>query len=115
MKDQLESLLAGLKSNSISFIDVLDFIDTYYQHTPTAFMNGEVFNASTQNQGSVKVLAFAQINNLNVKDTLYLFAEHYQSVLEHPNAVDHQNIRQFITHGWKGVKFEGQALTALSA
>jgi hypothetical protein len=27
-------------------------------------------------------------------------------VLENPNAYDHQNIRQFMEHGWGGVEFE---------
>ncbi|WP_246859033.1 HopJ type III effector protein [Chitinophaga sp. XS-30] len=45
-------------------------------------------------------------------DTLCLFAEHYQSVLNNPDGSDHQNIRQFMTHGWPGVVFEGEALLA---
>ncbi|WP_317170712.1 HopJ type III effector protein [Paraflavitalea devenefica] len=38
------------------------------------------------------------------------FAEHYQSVLNNPDGTDHQNIRQFMAHGWPGVVFEGKAL-----
>lgn len=110
MKEQLLTLIAGIKENTIVFSDVIAFIETYYQHTPTAFKNGDAYNESSQNQGSAKVFAFAQINNLSAADTLYLFAEHYQSVLAHPNATDHQNIRQFMVHGWAGVVFEGEAL-----
>jgi hypothetical protein len=113
MKDQIETLLTSLKSNSIAFADVLAFIEGNYQHVPTAFKNGDAYNESTQNQGSAKVFAFAQLNNLSAEDTLFLFAEHYQSVLAHPDAADHQNIRQFRLHGWEGVHFEGQALTEL--
>jgi len=58
------------------------------------------------------VFAFAQLNGLSAADTLYLFAEHYQSVLDHPDATDHQNIRQFMANGWDGIAFEGQALVA---
>jgi hypothetical protein len=112
MKEQLTTLIGDLKANTRTFKEVLEFIETYYQHQPTAFKNGEAYNEPTQNQGSARVFAFAQLNNLSKEDTLHLFAEHYQSVLNTPNGTDHQNIRQFMTHGWSGVTFEGQALTA---
>ena len=112
MKEQLITLIKKLKDNSLPFKEVIEFIETDYQHQPTAFKNGETYNEATQNQGSARVFAFAQLNNLNEEDTLYLFAEHYQSVLNNPNGTDHQNIRQFITHGWPGIVFEGQALLA---
>jgi hypothetical protein len=110
MKEALSALLEKLKAHSLTFKEVLAFIETYYQYQPTAFKNGEVYNEATQNQGSARVFAFALLNNLNEADTLYLFAEHYQSVLDTPNGIDHQNIRQFMIHGWAGVVFEGQAL-----
>ncbi|UYQ91465.1 HopJ type III effector protein [Chitinophaga horti] len=112
MKEQLHTLLGQLKSNTITFKEVLEFIETYYQHTPAAFKNGEAFNEATQNQGSAKVFAFAQLNGLSKEDTLHLFAEHYQAVLATPDGADHQNIRQFMANGWDGIKFESQALTA---
>lgn len=110
MKDQLDTLIKNLKDKSITFKEVLEFIDSQYQHQPTAFKNGDAYNEATQNQGSARVFAFAQINNLSKEDTLYLFAEHYQAVLVHPDATDHQNIRQFMAHGWPGIIFEGQVL-----
>src|SRR4051812_31154670 len=100
MREQLSILIKNLKGNSTPFNGVINFIETYYEHQPTAFKNGDTYNEATQNQGSAKVFAFAQMNNLNKEDTLYLFAEHYQSVLAHPDGVDHQNIRQFMAHGW---------------
>lgn len=112
MKEQIDTLLQQLNNQSIAFKDVIEFIETYYQHQPTAFKNGEAYNEATQNQGSAKVFAFAQLNNLSKEDTLKLFAEHYQAVLNHPDATDHQNIRQFMAKGWDGVAFEGEALTA---
>jgi hypothetical protein len=112
MNTQLTTLLEGLKANTIVFKDVIEFIETYYTHQPTAFKNGDAYNEATQNQGSAKVFAFAQINNLGKEDTLRLFAEHYQSVLNTPDGADHQNIRQFIANGWPGIVFEGQALLA---
>jgi hypothetical protein len=110
MTEQLTTLIKDLKQNSISFSQVLTFIETYYQHQPAAFKNGDAYNEATQNQGSAKVFFFAQQNNLSKEDTLCLFAEHYQSVLAHPDATDHQNIRQFMIHGWQEISFESPAL-----
>ena len=112
MKEAISALMEKLKTHSLTFKEVLTFIETYYQHQPTAFKNGEAYNEATQNQGSAKVFAFAQLNNLPAEDTLYLFAEHYQAVLATPDGTDHQNIRQFMQHGWPGVVLEGQALLA---
>ena len=112
MKEQLTALLAKLKSNSSSFKEVIEFIETFYEHRPAAFKNGELHNEATQNQGSAKVFTFAQLNKLDKADTLYLFAEHYQAVLKNPDGTDHQNIRQFMIHGWEGIVFEGRALVA---
>lgn len=112
MKEQLDTLLQKLKEKTLVFKDVIEFIEGHYQHQPAAFKNGDAYNEATQNQGSAKVFAFAQINKLSEGDTLYLFAEHYQAVLDTPNGTDHQNIRQFMKHGWAGISFEGEALTA---
>lgn len=112
MTQQLNTLIGELKAKSLLFKDVLDFIEASYQHQPVAFKNGDAYNEPTQNQGSAKIFAFAQLNNLSKEDTLFLFAEHYQSVLNNPRATDHQNIRQFMAHGWSGITFEGQALKA---
>lgn len=112
MKEQLDGLLRRAKDKSLSFKEVIEFIETRYEHQPTAFRNGQAYNESTQNQGSAKVFTFAKLNNLDKADTLLLFAEHYQAVLNHPDDADHQNIRQFISHGWDGIAFEGEALRA---
>jgi len=110
MKEELTVLLKKLKDNSLSFKEVIAFIETHYKHQPTAFKNGELYNEATQNQGSATVFTFAQLNKLDKTDTLYLFAEHYQAVLKNPDGTDHQNIRQFMLHGWPGIVFEGSAL-----
>lgn len=111
MQEQIATLLADLRSEKIKFNDVIAFIEANYIHTPTAFKNAEAFNEANQNQGSAKVFTFARLNNLSEPDTLQLFAEHYQSVLDTPDEVDHQNIRQFMTNGWEGIVFEGEALS----
>lgn len=105
-------LLEKLQQGQAKFTDVLAFIDAAYQHTPTAFKNGLQHNAATENQGSAKVLSFAQLQGLDAAQTLSLFAEHYQAVLATPEGTDHQNIRQFMLNGWSGVEFAGTALTA---
>lgn len=94
------------------FADVIAHIDQHYKHTPTAFKNGKIYNSAEENQGSAKVFSFAQLKQLDQQQTLNLFAEHYQNVIAEPTGTAHQNIRQFMQHGWQGVKFEGQALTA---
>ncbi|QEC78420.1 HopJ type III effector protein [Mucilaginibacter ginsenosidivorax] len=112
MKEQLLTLINSSKQGSLLFNEVINLIETYYNHQPTAFKNGDAYNQATQNQGSAKVFYCAQLNNISAADTLWLFAEHYQSVLANPDATDHQNIRQFMAHGWDGVVFEGDALSA---
>lgn len=112
MDAPVKTLLKKLEENSITFKDVLDFIETRYTHRPTAFKNGAVYNEATQNQGSAKVFTFAKLHGLSEADTLYLFAEHYRAVVNSPQGTDHQNIRQFMLHGWPGIVFEGEALAA---
>ena len=110
-----QTLLAQLKQGEAKFSDVIAHIDTYYNHTPTAFKNGQQHNAATENQGSAKVFSFARILGLSQEETLSLFAEHYASVLATPEATDHQNIRQFMQNGWDGIQFEGEALSDKTA
>ena len=107
-----QNLFAQLKAGEANFADVIAYIEAGYNHTPTAFKNGQQANAATENQGSAKVFSFAQLNGLDQAQTLSLFAEHYAAVLATPDAADHQNIRQFMQNGWDGIQFEGQALTA---
>lgn len=107
-----QELLTQLKAGQAKFVDVIAYIEARYTHTATAFQNGQHANAATENQGSAKVFSFAQLNQFNQADTLSLFAEHYAAVLATPEATDHQNIRQFMQHGWTGIQFDGTALTA---
>ena len=87
-------------------------IDNEYEFTPTAFKNGEQVNQANENNGSCKIFSFAKLNNIGQAQTLQLFGDFYRKdVLEHPEATDHQNIRQFILHGWDGVTFENDALS----
>lgn len=105
------ALLNALANHKINFKQVLKFIEARYDFEPTAFQNGEHKNAATENQGSCKIFCFAHLNNFSQLDTLALFAEHYEAVKNNPDSTDHQNIRQFMHHGWQGIHFEGHALT----
>lgn len=107
-----QDLLAQLDAATIKFKDVIAYIDHLYLHTPTAFKNGHNQNSADENQGSAKVFAFAQLQGLDQAQTLSLFAEHYADVLARPEATDHQNIRQFMQHGWAGIEFSQAALSA---
>lgn len=114
---QIDSFLAQLTTTpeSISFTDTISTVEEHYEFTPTAFRNGDLHNAAGQNSGSCKLLSFAKLHNLSVAQTLQCFGDYYRvDVLQHPDATDHQNIRNFIRSGWDGVVFEGTALTPKS-
>ena len=101
---------------SIAFADSMAVIEQHYTYTPTGFTNGNQHNAAGSNEGSCKILAFGALHQLTIEQTLQCFGDYYrQDVLQHPDADDHQNIRQFMQHGWDGVRFEShEALTAKS-
>jgi hypothetical protein len=96
---------------TIEFNDVIAYIDSNYDFTPTEFRNGNTVNEAGQNNGSCKVFSFAKVNNLSKENTLSLFGAFYrEDVLKNPEGTDHQNIRNFIEFGWDGIAFEGEAL-----
>lgn len=95
----------------IQFADTMAVIEANYMYTPTLFKNGAISNEAGQNEGSCKIFAFAKLNNLDPASTLACFDDYYRvDVLENPDASDHQNIRQFMQHGWNGIAFEKDAL-----
>lgn len=97
---------------SVTFGETIAVIDANYDFTPTAFRNGDLLNAAGQNNGSCKIFSFGLLHGLTPQQTLDCFGDYYRvDVLQHPEATDHQNLRNFIKHGWAGVAFEGQALT----
>lgn len=108
----VEALINKVKQSEIlSFAEVIETIDTNYSFTPSFFKNGDVVNEENQNNGSCKVFSFAKMHQLSEKETLFLFGEHYQKVLETPSDTDHQNIRNFMNFGWNGIVFEKEALS----
>jgi hypothetical protein len=114
---QLNDFLTKLKDSPdrIDFAETIATVDANYDFTPTAFRNGELENAAGQNSGSCKLLSFAKLHNLSFEQTLLCFGDYYRlDVLQHPDGTDHQNIRNFIRHGWDSVKFDGIALVVKS-
>lgn len=106
----IEEILNKIDANEISFADVISFIKEKYNYTPSAFSNGKLQNKEVENQGSAKVFFFAQFHKVSKENTLKLFVEHYQNVLENPEADNHQNIRQFMIFGWEGIQFKNTVL-----
>lgn len=104
--------LLELLKRDVQFNEVLEVIANGYLYSPSAFNNGDQYNAENQNQGSARVLYAAHLNQLTEEETLHLFGEHFQSVLNDPEGTDHQNIRQFLKYGWSGVRFEREVLTS---
>lgn len=102
--------------NGIEFSDVQTVINDCYDYQTTKFTNGlsktGIVNEAGENEGSCKIFAFAQLNNLSKEQTLSCFGDYYRlDVLQNPDNDDHQNIRNFIKDGWSGIQFEGAALT----
>ena len=96
---------------TVTFDNTIAVIEENYHFNEAAFTNGETSNAAGQNNGSCKIFAFGHINDLTEAQTLQCFGDYYRIVvLENPGGDDHQNIRNFIQHGWQGISFEGSAL-----
>ena len=105
------ALIQQLNLGPVAFSDVIATIEAHYHFTPSAFTNGQQTNEAGQNNGSCKIFAFAKLHGLNTQATLNAFGDFYtQDVLGHPDATDHQNIRQFMQQGWSGIRFNGEAL-----
>lgn len=114
---KLEQFLHTLRASpdQIEFSDTMAVIDALYHFTPTAFRNGQQHNAAGENNGSCKLFAFARQQQLDEQYTLACFGRYYRDdVLQHPQGVDHQNIRNFMQTGWAGIKFDAQPLTPIN-
>lgn len=109
----LQDFLTQLSTapDTIEFDDTMAIIDEYYVFTPTAFRNGACDNEAGQNNGSCKILAFGQLNDLSVEQTLACFGKFYRDDVQgNPDGHDHQNIRNFKKSGWSGINYTKQAL-----
>ena len=108
----IPQLKTKLKENplEIKFSETMQVIENNYNFVPTTFTNGEITNIVGENSGSCKLFAFAIKQELTKEETLHCFGEHYKNVLENVNGISHQNIRNFIKTGFKGLSFESEAL-----
>lgn len=98
---------------AITFPETIAVIEENYLFTPTAFQNGNTHNVAGTNSGSCKLFAFAKLQNLSQDGTLACFGAFYRDeVLGDPEGTNHQNIRNFMVHGWNGIQFEGEALAS---
>ncbi|WP_122054265.1 HopJ type III effector protein [Vibrio sp. Evd11] len=112
---ELETLLNTLiqAPESIQFEDTMQVIEANYDFSESEFRNGDVVNAAGQNNGSCKIFAFGLAQELSPEQTLACFGQFYRNdVLGFPENTDHQNIRNFMVHGWSGVQFSQPALIA---
>jgi len=114
----LALFIEKVKNNeNVSFDETISIITDYYHYQATEFSNGLndqlLVNQAGTNEGSCKIFAFAQLNQLNQQQTLNLFGDYYRlDVLNNPDGTGHQNIRNFMKYGWDGIRFNGVALTA---
>lgn len=91
-----------MDGGDITFAEVMDLIDKYYESQILEFKNGDIVNQPGENEGSAKVFSYAALSELDKESTLKLFGEHYRSVKANPDGDDHQNIRNFMKYGWEG-------------
>lgn len=111
MMTETEYLQVLRSGANMPFEDLMTLIDAHYQHTPAAFSNGDLENSAKENQGSAKLFCFGAIYQLSVLETLHCFGQYYQAVLSDPKGSTHQNIRNFITYSWDGLKFSAPVLS----
>lgn len=108
-----EQFITGLNNETNSFQNTMDFIEAHYDFSAVAFTVGQQANEQGTNQGSCKIFCLGKALSLSESQTLQCFGDFYRKdVIEHPDADDHQNIRNFIKSGWSGVNIDASALTA---
>ncbi|MBW7472795.1 HopJ type III effector protein [Marinobacter sp. M216] len=110
VNDAVRIHLASLAAGHADFDDTLALIDRHFEYQPTGFHNGPLHNPAGENAGSCRVFALGRYCTLPEAETLQLFAQHYQQVMGDPVGDSHGNIRQFISTGWSGIRFEDEPL-----
>jgi hypothetical protein len=110
---RIEDFLNKLRTqpNNISFPETIEVIESNYEFTPVRFTNGSAVNEAGINSGSCKLFSFAKLQQLSKEETLACFGDYYRvDVLQHPEATNHANIRNFMITGWEGIGFDAEAL-----
>ncbi len=87
---------------------IFTLANLYHPPRPTAFSIGSVNNAADENQLSAQICHWAIEEGMRLEETLLLFGEHYQQVLQNPDGTDHANIRALMEQGLEKVRFEGE-------
>jgi hypothetical protein len=105
------------RNAAVGFDETLAVIAENHHYQAVEFCNGLnddiLINHAGTNEGSCKIFAFARLHRLDQQQTLNLFGDYYRlDVLNDPEGTGHQNIRNFMKHGWAGIAFKGEALTA---
>ena len=108
--------LIQTEPSEVQFDQVIAVIEKEYDYTATQFYNGlgenEVVNEAGTNEGSCKIFAFADMNDLNESQTLSCFGKYYrEDVLANLGGTDHANIRNFMKFGWDGLHFDNPPLS----
>ena len=99
------------KPQSVEFKEVMETITSSYDYQPTKFSNSAMINEAGENEGSCKIFSFAKMHGLDKEQTLNCFGKFYRDeVLQDPDGKAHGNIRSFMSCGWEGIHFEGEAL-----
>jgi hypothetical protein len=115
LQKDMSAFREKLASNSVMFAETLALVEKWYDLHPSAFKNGlddhAVENAQGTNEGSLKVFALGRLNGFTPEQALASFGEHFRDVQSTPGDADHQNIRQFMVHGWQGIMFNSAPLT----
>jgi hypothetical protein len=109
----LDEFLEKVKSEpeTVTLDVALKVIEENYEFSPVGFSNGGVKYEAGQNIKTCQLLAFGEIHGLTKSQTLSCYGSFYRTdVLGHPDGTDHEPIRKFMKHGWKGVKFDSRAL-----
>jgi hypothetical protein len=88
------------------FQEIQDKIAKEYDYRPGGFSIGDVHSGPDENQWSGRVASYAVLNDLSTEQTLALFGEHYQTVLDDPSGTGHANIRALARHGIESVRFD---------
>lgn len=106
VNDTVRIHLASLQAGHCGFDETLALISHHFDYRPTGFNNGPLRNEAGENEGSCRIFALGEHCSLTESETLRLFAQHYQQVLNDPAGDSHSNIRQFISTGWSGIHFD---------
>ncbi len=114
----LEQFLERLDKHpeGMEFDQVMELIAEHYSYTPTRFVNGigddTLVNEAGSNEGSCRIFSLGQLLGLDESRTLACFGRYYrEDVLQNFGGSDHMNIRNFMRHGWSGIRFDGTALS----